>query len=502
MQVPAHIFREYDIRGVVDEEVTPELVHALGRAFVTFVIRKLGKDVPILTVGRDVRPSSDPYRDAMVQGLRESGAKVLDIGVVPTPVLYYACHRLDTDGGVMITASHNPSEYNGFKLNWRRLPLSGEEIQAVMKLIEADDFAAGKGSVEESPVTGDYLEMVAGKVQLARPVDVVLVCGNATGALFGPDLLERIGARVDPLFCTVDGTFPNHHPDPTQPENIADLRARVAAEGAELGIALDGDADRVGAVDATGRILWGDQLMILLGKAILAEVPGARFVGEVKCSQAMYDELTRAGGRPEMWKVGHSLIKARLKATGALLGGEMSGHMFFVHRYLGFDDAIYAGARLLELLSRSPRPLAELAAELPVLVNTRELRVECPDDRKFDLVRRVSPEIAIITAGPYERYLQTEEEYTARAFGHPNQVAIDHLLARGGVSGRRAAPIEAWVGVRGRWKEKKSEFARRTIDRAIYSTGWDGHVVVTANARGWLEVATSKAPAAAPQANR
>jgi len=387
MQVPAHIFREYDIRGLVDDEVTAELVHGLGRGFATFVIRRLGRDAPTLAVGRDVRPSSDAYRDAMVQGLRESGARVLDIGLVPTPVLYYACHRLDTDGGVMITASHNPSEYNGFKLNWRRLPLSGEEIQAVRKLIEDEDFATGSGSLEESPVTDDYLDMVAAKVELARPVDVVLDCGNATGALFGPDLLERVGARVDPLFCTVDGTFPNHHPDPTVDENIVVLKERVRGGSGELGIGLDGDCDRIGAVDEKGRSVRGDQLTAIFARYQLERTPGERIVFDVKSSRALEEDIRAHGGVPLMWKTGHSLIKKKMVEDGIVFGGEMSGHLFFFHDYWGFDDAIFAACRLCEIVSRGDGTLGEMVDTLHQYASTPEVRVETTEEGKWELVK-------------------------------------------------------------------------------------------------------------------
>lgn len=387
MHVPAHIFREYDIRGLVDDEVTPGLVHALGRAFATFVARKLGKDAPILAVGRDVRPSSDPYRDAMVQGLRESGAKVLDIGVVPTPVLYYACHRLDTDGGVMITASHNPSEYNGFKLNWRRLPLSGEEIQAVRKLIEDEDFSTGKGALEETPVTDDYLDMVAGKVELARPVDVVLDCGNATGALFTPELLESVGAQVDPLFCTVDGTFPNHHPDPTVDENIVVMKERVRGGGGELGIGLDGDCDRIGAVDENGRTVRGDQLTAIFARYQLERTPGERILFDVKSSRALDEDIRAHGGQPVMWKTGHSLMKKKMLEDGIVFGGEMSGHLFFFHDYWGFDDAIFAACRLCEIVSKSDRTLGEMVDTMHHYASTPEVRVETTEEGKWELVK-------------------------------------------------------------------------------------------------------------------
>lgn len=386
MQVPAHIFREYDIRGLVDGEITSDLVRNLGRAFATFAIRQLGTGAPILAVGRDVRPSSEAYRDAMVDGLRQAGARILDIGVVPTPVMYYACHHLETDGGVMITASHNPSEYNGFKLNWRRLPLSGEEIQEVRKLIEGESYESGSGSVEERPVTDDYCDMVAGKIHLTRPVDLVLDCGNATGALFAAELLERVGARVDRLFCTVDGTFPNHHPDPTVDEYIVELKARVLSTDAELGIGLDGDCDRIGAVDENGRTVRGDQLTAIFARDQLARTPGQPILFDVKSSRALEKDIRDHGGKPVMWKTGHSLMKKKMLEDDIVFGGEMSGHLFFFHDYFGFDDAIFAACRLCEILSGGNRGLAEMVDSLHRYASTPEIRIETTEAGKWALV--------------------------------------------------------------------------------------------------------------------
>ncbi|MGH7558200.1 MAG: phosphomannomutase/phosphoglucomutase [Gemmatimonadota bacterium] len=383
MQVPSHIFREYDIRGLVDEEISPDLTRALGRAFATFVRRKLETASPSLALGRDVRPSSDPYRDAMVEGLREAGARVLDIGVVPTPVMYFACHHLETDGGVMITASHNPSEYNGFKLNWRQLPLSGEEIQEVRKLIEAEDYESGEGTLEERPVTDDYCDMVAGKVDLARPVDIVLDCGNATGALFAAELLERVGARVDRLFCTVDGTFPNHHPDPTVDEYIVELKRRVRTTDAELGIGLDGDCDRIGAVDENGRTVRGDQLTAIFARDQLERTPGEPILFDVKSSRALEEDILAHGGKPVMWKTGHSLMKKKMLEDDIAFGGEMSGHLFFFDDYYGFDDAIFAACRLCEIVSGSDRTLAEMIDSLHHYASTPEVRIETTEDQKW-----------------------------------------------------------------------------------------------------------------------
>ena len=380
------VFREYDIRGVAERDLDDTTVRALGAA--------LGAQAggPVV-VGRDPRTHSPRLFGALTDGLRVH-AQVIDIGVVPTPVLYFAAHHLRPAAAVMITGSHNPPEDNGFKLMIGTETLHGPAIAELRDRVErllAEPARHPVKSIHSRDMIGAYLDHAAAMLRLgARRFRIVVDAGNGAGGPTAVALYRQLGFDVVPLYCELDGTFPHHHPDPTQPENVADLIATVAAEKAELGIALDGDADRIGAVDATGRILWGDQLMILLGKAVLREVPNATFVGEVKCSQAMYDELAAAGGTVEMWKVGHSLIKARMKETGAALAGEMSGHMFFAHRWLGFDDAIYAGARLLELLSRGPQMLHELASELPVMINTPEIRIDCADDQKFALVAAVT----------------------------------------------------------------------------------------------------------------
>jgi phosphomannomutase / phosphoglucomutase len=389
------IFREYDIRGVAERDLDDQLVRDLGAVFARKVEARDPRQRTTIAVGRDCRLHSPRLFNALVDGLR-TNADVIDLGEIPTPILYFAAHHLRPHAAVMITGSHNPAEDNGFKLMIGQGTLHGPEIAALRDAIvqlneDGATLPPPVGALRTHDVVPAYLEHAVAQLRLgARRCKVVVDAGNGSGGPAAVTLYRRLGFDVVALHCEPDGRFPNHHPDPTVPENLDELRRRVATERAELGIALDGDADRVGAVDANGRILWGDQLMILLGKAVLAEVPGARFVGEVKCSQAMYDELERAGGTCEMWKVGHSLIKARMKETGAQLAGEMSGHMFFAHRYLGFDDAVYAGARLLELVSKSDRTLTQLAAELPVMVNTPEIRVDCPDDDKVRVVAAVT----------------------------------------------------------------------------------------------------------------
>ena len=380
-------FREYDIRGVADRDLDDATVRAIGNAIASKVA---GKQV---VVGRDPRLHSPRLFAALTDGIRVH-AEVIDIGVVPTPVTYFAAHHLESAASVVITGSHNPPEDNGFKLMLGTETLHGPAIaeirDQVAKLV-GEPAPHPKYGMHSRDVTSAYLDEAVSQLQMGhRRFRVVVDAGNGAGGPTAVSLYRRLGFDVIPLYCDLDGRFPNHHPDPTQPENMVDLIAMVQANQAELGIALDGDADRIGAVDGKGRILWGDQLMIILGKALLAEVPGAKFVGEVKCSQAMYDELAAAGGQVEMWKVGHSLIKARMKETGAHLAGEMSGHIFFSHRWLGFDDAIYSGARLLELLSRGERSLADRAAELPVMINTPEIRIDCPDDKKVGVVAAVT----------------------------------------------------------------------------------------------------------------
>ncbi len=388
MGLEPRIFREYDIRGLADRDLPGDLAYDLGRAIGAHLARLGGRRIAL---GRDVRLSSPRLHAELLRGLLETPLLIIDIGIVPTPVLYFAPFHFDLHGGVMITGSHNPPEDNGFKIMRGRSTIHGAEIQKLREIIETRDFTGGTGIREERDAITPYLEHAKSCVRLgARRPRVVVDAGSGMGGLTAPALYRSLGFEVIELHCEPDGRFPHHHPDPTMPENMVDLQRKIAETGAEVGIAFDGDADRIGLVDARGRVLWGDQIMILLARAILAEEPGATFVGEVKCSQAMYDEITKAGGNAVMWKVGHSLIKTKMKELGAALAGEMSGHIFFAHRYLGFDDAVYAGARLLELLSHSPKTLAEHVDTLPVMINTPEIRVDVPDDAKFELVRRVT----------------------------------------------------------------------------------------------------------------
>ena len=381
------IFREYDIRGVADTELLSADVVDLGRGLGTLLQRKSGRSI---TLGRDCRLSSPRLRDALLEGLVDSGCEVTDIGVVPTPLLYFSAVHLEADGGVMITGSHNPSEFNGFKTVCGAGTLHGESIQEVRRIIEKRDFLHGHGSHDDMDVIPAYLDQVAPQFEFSRRVKVVLDGGNGTAGPVVHRLFERLNCEVTELFFPMDGHFPNHHPDPTVPANLKHLQDAVRAQKAELGIAFDGDSDRMGAVDENGEVIYGDMLLLIFGREILSRKPGATIIGEVKCSQLMYDELKRLGGNPVMYKTGHSLIKAKMKEEHAELAGEMSGHMFFADRYFGYDDAIYAACRLIEIVARSGKPLSAQFAGLPKLVSTPEIRVDCPDEVKFQVVQHVA----------------------------------------------------------------------------------------------------------------
>jgi phosphomannomutase/phosphoglucomutase len=381
------IFREYDIRGVADEELLSDDVEQLGLGLGTYLQRASGKNI---SLGRDVRLSGQRLHDALLKGLMSSGCHVTDIGVVPTPLLYYSAKHLKQDGAVMITGSHNPPEYNGFKTVCGEGTLHGETIQAVRKLIDAQDFERGDGRLKTYDIVTPYVDEIASQFQYERRIRVVSDAGNGTAGPVMKRLLAKLNVEVHEMFYEPDGTFPNHHPDPTVPENLAKLVAAVREKKADLGIAFDGDADRIGAVDENGGVIFGDMLLLIYGREILTRKPGATFIGEVKCSQLLYDELNRLGGNAIMYKTGHSLIKAKMKEEHAELAGEMSGHMFFADRYYGYDDALYASCRLIEIVGKSGKPLSAQLAGLPKMVSTPEIRVDCPDETKFDVVARAA----------------------------------------------------------------------------------------------------------------
>jgi phosphomannomutase/phosphoglucomutase len=381
------IFREYDIRGIADSELPDDGVEQLGLAFGTYLQRQAGERI---NLGRDTRLSSPRLHDALLRGLVASGCEVTDIGVVPTPVLYYSCFHLKADGGVMITGSHNPSEFNGFKTVCGDSTIHGAAIQEVRRIIEAQDFASGAGPVKTADAVTPYVEEVSAQFHYVRRIKVVVDAGNGTGGPVMHRLVEKLNVDAVEMFFDMDGRFPNHHPDPTVPANLSALIAKVRETGADLGIAFDGDTDRIGAVDEQGNVIYGDQLMIVYGREILTRKPGATFISEVKCSQIMFDDLKQRGGNPIMWKVGHSLIKAKMKETHAELAGEMSGHMFFADRYYGFDDALYAACRLIEIVAASGKPLSAQLADVPKTVTTPEIRFDCPDELKFEVVSRAT----------------------------------------------------------------------------------------------------------------
>jgi len=385
----SQVFREYDIRGIVANDFDDDFVVDLGRGYAT-LLHRAGKKT--ITLGRDCRLSSDRLRDRLVEGLLSGCINVVDIGVVPTPLLYFSVLSWKMDGGAMITGSHNAAEYNGFKLGVGATTIYGAEIQRLRDIIERQDFVTtgGKGTLSQRPVIPDYNDFILSQFKLTPGLKVVVDGGNGCGGVVAAPLMKRLGLETIELYTEMDGRFPNHHPDPTVEENMRDLIAAVKKNKAAIGIAYDGDADRVGAVDENGRIVWGDELMVAFSRALLRERPGATIIGDVKCSKRMYDDIARHGGRPIMWKTGHSLIKSKLKEEHAALAGEMSGHMFFADRYFGFDDAIYASFRILEILSREGRGLGAILADLPPSHFTPEIRVDCPDDRKFEVVRQAA----------------------------------------------------------------------------------------------------------------
>ncbi len=396
MIVPSVIFREYDIRGTVRDQLTPELARAVGRAFATAVRRRIGK-APRLALGRDNRPSGTALAQGIAQGMAAAGGRVVDVGLVPTPALYLAERTLGVDGALQVTGSHNPPEFNGFKMVLGGEAFFGRDIQALRAMLEGDDLDAGPGAIEsDGSVLERYVRAIAERNgPIARRVKVVVDCGNGVASLAAERVLAAIGADVVPLYCESDGTFPHHHPDPTVLENVRDLQATVRRVGAELGIGLDGDGDRVGLVDETGRVIYGDHILLLLARDLVRRAgTGHPVIFDVKCSDTLRAGLAQAGLEPVMWKTGHSLLKAKMKELKAPLAGEMSGHMFFGRDYYGFDDALFAAARLIAYLATTPGPLSALLADVPPTFTTPELRVDCPDERKFAVVEAAARHFA------------------------------------------------------------------------------------------------------------
>jgi phosphomannomutase/phosphoglucomutase len=387
------LFREYDLRGVVGSELTVEMAERVGRAYATYVA---GRGVKTISLGRDGRLSSPSLHRSLLKGLLDGGLDVIDIGVCSSPLVYFSLFTLPVGGGIMITGSHNAAEYNGFKICVGKEAIHGEAIQELRRVMEKGVFVSGAGRLSEHAIIPDYLAYIKKSFAgvNAHRLHVVIDCGNGAASLVAKQALELLGCKVTGLYCDLDGRFPNHHPDPTVLDNLSDLMQAVKDHKADVGIGYDGDADRIGAVDERGGVLWGDRLLVVYARDILAVKPGGTIISEVKASQSLYDDIAAKGGRPIMWKTGHSLIKAKMKEESAVLAGEMSGHMFFADRYFGYDDAVYASCRLIEILAKATQPLSALVADLPKTVVTPEIRVDLPDAVKFDVVRSIQAKLA------------------------------------------------------------------------------------------------------------
>ena len=392
MDINPNIFREYDIRGLVDKDLTPAVVETLGKGMGAYFLRQGKRQV---AVGRDCRLSSPSYARALMKGLRSVGCDCVDLGTIPTPLLYFAVFYKEMEAGVMITGSHNPPEYNGFKMMSGHDTLYGDTIQEVFRLIRTNEIVSAKeGAQSAYDVIPEYMDYVVGDIKLRKKLKIVIDAGNGTGGAVAVPIFKRLGCDVVELYCEMDGRFPNHHPDPTLPEAMRDLIGKVAETKSDFGIAYDGDADRIGVVDDEGHLIWGDQLLIFFSRDILKTNPGAAIISEVKATKVLYDEIARLGGKPIMWKTGHSLIKKKIQEEKAVLAGEMSGHIFFADRFFGFDDAIYSSARLAELMSRTDRKLSEMRAGLPKTFSTPEIRVYASEEVKFKIVAEVRNELA------------------------------------------------------------------------------------------------------------
>ena len=383
----SHIFRQYDIRGIVGEDLDPEVTEAVGQAFGSRVRRDANSSSPTVTVGCDNRATSPALAEGLISGMRSAGVDVLDVGTVPTPVLYWSEVKLGTDAGVQITGSHNPPEWNGIKMTYGGSSLYGDAIQDLLHSIQASNFTSGSGGYERLTVLDRYVDDIAARFSLDQPMRVAVDCGNGTGSILAVRLLEAIGVEVTPLFCESDPTFPNHHPDPTVDENLIDLIRTIESGNHDLGVAFDGDADRIGAIDDQGKIIRGDILLLLFGLDLLKKRgPGQKLIFDVKCSQVLPELFKEAGGEPIMWQTGHSLIKKKMRETGALLAGELSGHIMIADDYLGFDDALYNACRLIEIISHSGRTLSEMISDFPEYSSTPEIRIDVTEDQKWAVV--------------------------------------------------------------------------------------------------------------------
>ena len=389
-RINPQIFREYDIRGIVDKDLNEDVIETIGKAYGTYM-RKLGKKR--VSMGRDCRLSSPEYARAMSRGINSTGLDVIDIGMVSTPILYFSLFNVDVDGGVMITASHNPGEYNGIKLCVERDSLFGEGIQRIRKIVEGGDFASGKGTVETLDIMDEYLKFLRSNVDIKPGIKVGIDCGNGMVGIAAPQILKEFGCNATELYITPDGTFPNHHPDPTVEENVEELIHTVRDKKLLLGIGFDGDGDRIGVVDENGNIIWGDMLVVILARDILKRTGGAKVIGDVKCSGRLFKDIEKHGGSPIMWKTGHSLIKSKMKLEKAVLAGEMSGHIFFADKFFGYDDALYAALRLLEIISKTGKKVSELLEGIPPAISTPEIRVDCVEEIKFKVVEKVKEEL-------------------------------------------------------------------------------------------------------------
>jgi len=385
-QIDTTMFKAYDIRGIVDKTLTEEAAHLVGRALGSEA-KKRGEQH--IYVGYDGRLSGPRLSQALINGLMSTGCDVTNVGMVPTPVLYYAAYALGSGSGIMVTGSHNPPEYNGLKMVIGGETLAGDTIQALLKRIQNDDFVSGSGQSKELNVDQEYIDRITGDVKVSRPMKVIVDCGNGVAGVAAPALLRALGCEVQELFCEIDGNFPNHHPDPSQPENLVDLQNALKDSDADIGLAFDGDGDRLGVVTKPGNVIWADRQMMLYALDVISRNPGAEIIYDIKCTTHLANEITAAGGKATMWKTGHSFIKAKLKETGALLAGEMSGHIFFKERWYGFDDALYTAARLLEILSKDERDADAVFAALPDSVNTPEIKLTMPEGEHYKLIEKL-----------------------------------------------------------------------------------------------------------------